>query len=116
MDIEFCGAERTYERKIGRKRHLIPALAPVSFTIKSGEFFTIIGPSGCGKSTLLNLLAGLDHPSNGEVKIEGAAVSRPKASWRHGVMAVRLIKNQDVPPTSHSSLVIAGHMGKIRPL
>ena len=40
-----------------------------SLTIESGQFFTFVGPSGCGKSTLLNLIAGLDQPTTGTVRV-----------------------------------------------
>lgn len=47
------------------------ALKNVSFDIMPGEFCTIIGRSGSGKSTLLNMLAGLDHPTRGQIVILG---------------------------------------------
>lgn len=47
-----------------------PALKNVSFSIKEGEFVSIVGPSGCGKSTLLNIIAGLLPSSNGEIYID----------------------------------------------
>ncbi len=43
----------------------------VDLKIKEGEFVTIVGPSGCGKSTLLNIIAGLDRPDSGSVRIRG---------------------------------------------
>ena len=43
------------------------ALNGVDFEIYRGEFCAITGPSGSGKSTLLNMLAGLEHPSKGEL-------------------------------------------------
>ncbi|SDA24324.1 NitT/TauT family transport system ATP-binding protein [Ruminococcus sp. YE71] len=49
----------------------------VSFTIKEGEFVSIIGGSGCGKSTTLSLLSGLNHASGGSVTIGGKAVTGP---------------------------------------
>jgi NitT/TauT family transport system ATP-binding protein len=55
----------------------IEALRNVSFSVRKGEFLTIIGPSGCGKSTILNILAGLVRPTSGVVKIEGVAVDGP---------------------------------------
>src|SRR6266850_2980100 len=43
------------------------ALVDVSFSVKGGEFLTIVGPSGCGKSTLLKLIAGVEQPDAGTV-------------------------------------------------
>lgn len=48
-----------------------PALFDVSFSVKDGEFLSIVGPSGCGKSTLLSLIAGLIEPSSGFICING---------------------------------------------
>lgn len=47
------------------------ALDAVSITLPAGEFSVLLGPSGCGKSTLLRLIAGLDVPSSGTVRIGG---------------------------------------------
>jgi ABC-type lipoprotein export system ATPase subunit len=49
----------------------VTALHGLSLEIAQGEFVAITGPSGSGKSTLLNLLGGLDHPSSGEVIVDG---------------------------------------------
>lgn len=53
--------------KVGETK--VYALNGVDFTIYKGEFCAIVGPSGSGKSTLLNMLAGLEKPTKGEIKI-----------------------------------------------
>lgn len=52
------------------------ALNGVDFSIYRGEFCAITGPSGSGKSTLLNMLAGLEHPSKGEIVIAGKHIEK----------------------------------------
>ena len=54
----------------------IHALNDVSFTINDGEMVGYIGPNGAGKSTLLRIIAGLDEPSTGEIRIDGV-LQRP---------------------------------------
>ncbi|MER2511166.1 MAG: ABC transporter ATP-binding protein [Nitrosomonas ureae] len=50
-------------------------LINLSYTLNAGEYVAIMGESGVGKSTLLNLIAGLDSPDSGEIRINGAAIS-----------------------------------------
>jgi sulfonate transport system ATP-binding protein len=50
-------------------------LADVNLDIRAGEFVAIVGHSGCGKSTLLRLIAGLDFPSEGDIEVDGRAVT-----------------------------------------
>ena len=52
----------------------VHALDGVSLEIARQEFVAISGPSGCGKSTLIHLLAGLDHPTSGEILVDGLAL------------------------------------------
>ena len=56
--------------------HKIHALDNVSFTVRAGEFVSVMGPSGSGKSTLLNMLGALDKPTSGQVIINGQNMSR----------------------------------------
>lgn len=58
------------------------AVRESSFTIEDGEFFMLLGPSGCGKTTTLRMIAGLELPTSGEIRIGGEDVSRRPASQR----------------------------------
>ncbi|MFA5837059.1 MAG: ABC transporter ATP-binding protein [Bellilinea sp.] len=49
----------------------VTALDHVNFQVQPEEFVAVMGPSGCGKSTLLHLIGGLDHPTEGQVHING---------------------------------------------
>jgi len=49
----------------------LEALAGVSFRVRAGEFFSLLGPSGCGKTTLLRIIAGLECPDAGSLKLGG---------------------------------------------
>jgi putative ABC transport system ATP-binding protein len=60
------------EFRVGDQK--VAALKGISFTIRAGEFVTIMGASGSGKSTLLNILGCLDTPSGGEYLLDGIAV------------------------------------------
>ena len=55
----------------------VKALEHVSFSVRGGEFLSVVGRSGCGKSTLLRLLAGLEEPGSGSVTIGGEPASVP---------------------------------------
>ncbi len=58
----------------------VHALRSVDLDIMPGDFATLAGPSGSGKTTLLNMIGALDHPTSGEVTIEGQALSALKKS------------------------------------
>lgn len=51
------------------------AVRDANFSIRKGEFFSMLGPSGCGKTTTLRMIAGFDAPTSGEVKLAGIDVS-----------------------------------------
>jgi sulfonate transport system ATP-binding protein len=55
------------------------ALNAVSFSVAAAELVSIVGPSGCGKSTLLRLIAGLDFPNSGELRVGAEAITGPSA-------------------------------------
>src|ERR1700749_47357 len=54
-----------------------PAIDGVSFSVPAGEIVVLLGPSGCGKTTTLRCVAGLEHPTGGEISIAGRGVSSP---------------------------------------
>ncbi len=58
------------------------AVDDLSLTIPSGSFFALLGPSGCGKTTTLRMVAGLEHPSEGQVLIGGDDVTTTRAHQR----------------------------------
>ena len=60
----------------GRSVNELTVLEPIDLTIQPGEFVAILGPSGCGKSTLLRLIAGLDQPTGGEIRLGNGVVVR----------------------------------------
>jgi ABC-type nitrate/sulfonate/bicarbonate transport system ATPase subunit len=53
------------------------ALSRTDLSVADNDFIAILGPSGCGKSTLLRIVAGLEHPSTGEVLLDGQPVGGP---------------------------------------
>jgi putative ABC transport system ATP-binding protein len=77
---------RDVHKSFQRDAQRIDVFTGLSLDIEQGSFTALMGPSGSGKSTLLNLLAGLDRPTSGTVRVAGAEVSamRPAqlAAWR----------------------------------
>ena len=64
----------------------VDVIRQLNLTINDGEFLVLVGPSGCGKSTLLRLLAGLDHPSSGEIRIGTRPISDVPPARRNVAM------------------------------
>lgn len=62
-------------RQVNKSYGAYKALSDIDLTVASGEFFSLLGPSGCGKTTLLRSIAGFEHPSSGEIRIDGEEVS-----------------------------------------
>ena len=55
------------------------AVDNVTFTIAAGEIVVLLGPSGCGKTTTLRCVAGLEHPTSGQIRIGGTMYTDPQA-------------------------------------
>jgi len=80
--IELIDVSKSYRRE----RLEIPVLQNISMTVPEGEFFALMGPSGSGKTTLLNLIAGIDRPTRGILRVAGtelgALTESELAQWR----------------------------------
>ncbi|MBP6897809.1 MAG: ABC transporter ATP-binding protein [Pseudacidovorax sp.] len=72
--FRFGGLHKTFRSKDGGD---VVALHDVHFSVRRGEFVTVVGPSGCGKSTLLRILAGLERASRGQVELGGRPHAGP---------------------------------------
>lgn len=70
--IEMHGVHFRYSTRKGDE-----IIRNLDFTSKESEFICLLGPSGCGKTTVLRLLAGFQHPTQGEIKVNRKLVSEP---------------------------------------
>jgi len=73
-------------KKYQGKASAVTALKGIDLQIGAGEFVAVLGKSGAGKSTLVNMIAGIDRPTSGEIKVAGTAVHAlgedDRAAWR----------------------------------
>jgi putative ABC transport system ATP-binding protein len=69
-----------------RGDQIVPVLTDLTFDIGTGEYVALMGPSGSGKSTLLNMIAGIDKPNSGALRVAGVDITRldeaDLAAWR----------------------------------
>ncbi len=78
--ISINDLTKTFDSESGK----IHALGPVDLDIEKGEFVCILGESGCGKSTFWRILAGLEKPTSGNIKMDGKEIKGP--DYRRGVV------------------------------
>jgi len=80
--VEISHVAKSYRRG----NQVVPVLTDITLDIGEGDFVALMGPSGSGKSTLLNLVAGIDRPDSGELRVGGLDISRLEeaqlAEWR----------------------------------
>jgi putative ABC transport system ATP-binding protein len=80
--VQLEGVTKTYSKG---DVQVVP-LQDVTLSIERGEFFVLLGPSGSGKTTLLNLIAGIDRPQKGTIRVGGAELARLSSAklsdWR----------------------------------
>ncbi len=85
MNKELVSTENV-EKVFKTKAGSFKALRGVNLKVNEGEFVAIVGPSGSGKSTLLNMITGIDHPTKGEVYVDGERLTEMSenkiAKWR----------------------------------
>ena len=65
--VELVGVEKRFGS--------VRAVAPTDLAIAAGEFVALLGPSGCGKTTTLRMIAGLEQPSAGEIRVDGRVIN-----------------------------------------
>ncbi|MBA2526057.1 MAG: ATP-binding cassette domain-containing protein, partial [Pyrinomonadaceae bacterium] len=79
-------AIRNVSKYYTRGDQVIPVLVDINLDVPAAAYIALMGPSGSGKSTLLNLIAGIDKPSAGEIKVAGANIAQLSegelAGWR----------------------------------
>ena len=76
------GVERIFT---GAKGATVTALTGIDLTVHDGEFVSLIGPSGCGKSTLLRLIADLDEPTAGDIRVFGRTSKQARVDQAYGI-------------------------------
>jgi putative ABC transport system ATP-binding protein len=80
--VEIRGLTKYYQRG----GQIIPVLVDINLDVRVGDYLALMGPSGSGKSTLLNLIAGIDKPSGGAIRVAGVDIGRLSdadlAAWR----------------------------------
>jgi NitT/TauT family transport system ATP-binding protein len=71
--LEVHGVTLQYKTE----EHLVTATYRVDFSVLSGDRFVVLGPSGCGKSTILKAVGGYMAPTEGEIRLKGARITKP---------------------------------------
>jgi iron(III) transport system ATP-binding protein len=98
-------------RQVTKRYGDVVAVNNVSFTIGAGTLVTLLGPSGCGKTTILRMLAGLELPSSGTIRISGEDVTSRPASERDVSMVFQsyaLFPHMSVLENVRYGLVVSG--------
>ncbi len=77
---------RNLVKSYRRGDQIVPVLSGITFDIAAGDYVALMGPSGSGKSTLLNMIAGIDKPDSGSLRVAGTDITALNesdlAAWR----------------------------------
>lgn len=74
--LRLCEVSKLFQSPDGGS---VLAVDRVSLSVAAGEMVSLIGQSGCGKSTVLRMIAGLDQPTSGEVRVGTEVITHPSA-------------------------------------
>ena len=88
MQSELTGITKRFDDVV--------AVDNIDLTIADGEFFAMLGPSGCGKTTTLRMIAGLEFPTQGSLKIFGDEVgtlAAQQAARQHRLSELRIVSS-----------------------
>ncbi len=108
-EIRLRGVARTFGAGTGA----VAAVAPTDLTFGAGATTALVGPSGCGKSTILRMVAGLDAPTGGAVRI---GAETPDAVRARGQMAVAFQDPSLLPwRTVAGNVALARHLARLPP-
>lgn len=79
--VEAFGVNKIFNTAAGK----VDALTNINLTVAPGEFVSLIGPSGCGKSTLMRIIADLETPTDGELKVFGKNAQQARKDQDYGI-------------------------------
>jgi NitT/TauT family transport system ATP-binding protein len=104
-------------RAVGKQFGVIEALRDINLAVDEGEFISLIGPSGCGKTTMLRIVAGLEDPTSGEVRVNGASPHQACRDHQIGVAFQRaaLLPSRTALNNVKLTLEIANSNGSLQP-
>ncbi|NWF59432.1 MAG: ATP-binding cassette domain-containing protein [Fischerella sp.] len=121
--LEIQEVSKVYPTKNGP----FTVLDGVNLNVGEGEFLCVIGHSGCGKSTLLNMVSGFNHPTSGQVLLEGRPITKPGPDrmvvfqnyallpWRTAFENIYLAVNAVYPnkPEAQKSAIVREHLAMV---
>jgi NitT/TauT family transport system ATP-binding protein len=102
--LEYANISKTFP---GQSRTVV-ALDDVSFSVRGGEFISLVGPSGCGKTTLLRITDGLEHADSGEVRLEGRTLSGVSRDMSYVFQDINLLPWRTVAQNVELGLEVRG--------